>query len=692
MADRYWVGGTASWDGTAGTKWATSSNGTGGASVPTTADDVFFDAFSTGTCTIATGNTGAKSINCTGFTGTITGTAAISVAGSITLVAGQTYTHVGTVTITGTGTLTTAGKTFGGLTVDGSGITLTLGDALAVTGRTITVTLGTFNTANYNVTCAAIVSNNSNVRTITFGSSTITLSTTGRAIDFRTVTNLIFNSNTSQINMNQSNVLFDAPSQTFYNVSFTSAATDGNRSILSANTFNNLTLTPPTGNTGYVNLILAANQTINGTFTCSGNSVTNRTFIRSDVVGTTRTLTVATLSANDCNFRDITIAGAAAGTAPTRAGDCDGNSGITFPSSKTVYWNLSGSQSFAATGWATTSNGTPAVNNYPLPQDIAIFTDSGAAGTITCGDAVGGTLPQIDLSARTSAMTFDFFATAGREIYGSFINSANAAVTLAWFGNGALTFRRRSAVTFDTANRTFVGSGIVIDAPSGTVSLGNNTTLNGSLTLTRGTFNGNTYNVTCTTFSSNNSNTRTLTMGSGTWTLSGTGTVWNLATTTNLTFNKNTANIVLSNTTTTARTFAGGGLTYNNLTIGGSTGTSTLTITGTNTFDTLASTKTVAHTIVFPNVTTTVSNWTITGTVGNLVTLSRTGASGTFTLAKSGGGVISGVDYLSISNSTASPTNTWYAGANSTDGGGNTNWLFTVAPTPTANGNFFFFM
>ena len=178
-------------------------------------------------------------------------------------------------------------------------------------------------------------------------------------------------------------------------------------------------------------------------------------------------------------------------------------------------------------------------------------------------------------------------------------------------------------------------------------------------------------------------------MGSGTWTLSGTGTVWNISTTTGLTFNKNTANIVLSDTSTTARTFAGNGLTYNNLTIGGATGTSTLTITGTNTFDTLASTKTVAHTITFPNVTTTVSNWAITGTVGNVVTLTRTGGSGTFTLAKTDSGVISGVDYLSISNSTASPINTWYAGANSTDGGGNTNWLFTVAPV---NSNFFFFM
>jgi hypothetical protein len=43
MANRYWVGGTATWDNTAGTKWATTSGGAGGSTAPTAADDVFFD-------------------------------------------------------------------------------------------------------------------------------------------------------------------------------------------------------------------------------------------------------------------------------------------------------------------------------------------------------------------------------------------------------------------------------------------------------------------------------------------------------------------------------------------------------------------------------------------------------------------------------------------------------------------------
>jgi hypothetical protein len=180
-------------------------------------------------------------------------------------------------------------------------------------------------------------------------------------------------------------------------------------------------------------------------------------------------------------------------------------------------------------------------------------------------------------------------------------------------------------------------------------------------------------------------------MGSGTWTLSGTGTVWSKGAL--ATINANTSTIELSNTTTTARTFAGGGATYNNLTIGGATGTSTLTFTGNNTFNTLASTKTVAHTITLPaSGTTTVANWTITGTVGNVVTLNSSTPGTQSTLTKTGGGVISGLDYLSIRDSNATPgTLTWYAGANSTNVSNNTGWIFTAPPSLGTSNYFLMF-
>jgi hypothetical protein len=143
--------------------------------------------------------------------------------------------------------------------------------------------------------------------------------------------------------------------------------------------------------------------------------------------------------------------------------------------------------------------------------------------------------------------------------------------------------------------------------------------------------------------------------------------LWTTTTTTNLTFNKNTANIVLSNTSTSARTFDGGGLTFNKLTIGGATGTSTLTINGVNTFSELASTKTVAHTVSL-GANQTVETWSITGTVGNIVTVTSNDPVniGPRILTKSGGGFLTGVDYLTIRGLTGTPiSDTWYVGSNS---------------------------
>jgi hypothetical protein len=42
MADRYWVGGSGSWNST--TKWSATSGGASGASVPTASDNAIFDA------------------------------------------------------------------------------------------------------------------------------------------------------------------------------------------------------------------------------------------------------------------------------------------------------------------------------------------------------------------------------------------------------------------------------------------------------------------------------------------------------------------------------------------------------------------------------------------------------------------------------------------------------------------------
>ena len=75
MANRYWTGavngGTGTWDTSNTANWSATSGGAGGASVPTSSDDVFFDANSgAGVCTLGA-NVVFRIGNFTGYTGTV---------------------------------------------------------------------------------------------------------------------------------------------------------------------------------------------------------------------------------------------------------------------------------------------------------------------------------------------------------------------------------------------------------------------------------------------------------------------------------------------------------------------------------------------------------------------------------------------------------------------------------------------
>jgi hypothetical protein len=548
-----------------------------------------------------------------------------------------------------TQTITSAGKTFPcPILLSSYGGTVELADALDAGFNSLTVTNGTFDTKNYNVTAGSLVSDNSNVRAISLGSSTVTL--TAAAINFATSTNLTLSAGTSSIVCNSvTSISFSGGGKTFYDVSFTNTST---ATINQSNTFNSLSITAPSA-AGLCTVALESDQTITGTLTVAGATAIRRIFLRSSVVGTTRTLTVGTLSATDCDFRDITIAGAAAGSSPTRAGDCGGNTGVTFPAPKTVYWNLAGSQDWNATAWAPGSGGTPDINNFPLAQDTAVFDNAGAITQVSSG--VSWNMGTIDMSGRTSAMTFNVNSNSP-VVYGNFLFGTGVTPS----GTQAIVFSGRGTKTI-TSNGILFTQQITIDCFTGTVQLADALALDAArtLTLTSGTFDAVTYNVTTGLFSAA-ANT-TLKMGSGTWTLSGTGSLWSNISTAIL--YKGSANIVLSNTSTSARTFTGGGQSYNKLTIGGATGTSTLTISSNNQFTELASTKTVAHTIALGTTIQTFGAWTVTGTVGNVVTLTGTGTA--HILA---GACTSGINYLamgSIGFAATSPGE-FYAGANST--------------------------
>jgi len=601
----------------------------------------------------------------------------VTIYGNLALGSGVTMAGTQAIVFSGrnTQTITSAGKTFSQpITIDSYGGTVQLGDAFNIGTNILSVTNGTFNTQNYNVTAGSLSSSSTNVRAINLGSSTVTLST-GSGVGFLGA-NFTFNAGTSTINLAGSAGPTISGGVTFYNVSVSALPSGGSLTLTGANTFNNLTvLAPVSASLGTISV--QANQTITGTLTVSGASPIRRIFLRSDTLGTQRDLTVGTLVADDCDFRDIEILGAAIGTAPTRAGDCGGNNNITFPSAKTVYWNLSGTQNWSDTGWASSSGGTPDINNFPLAQDTAVFDNTGSVtGTITVNAAWN--IGTFDASTRTSAMTF---TNGGNTpvIYGDWKFGTGVAHSSS---AGTLLFSKRGTQTI-TSNGVAFGCQITITCFTGTVQLADALTLIAARTLafTSGTFDAVSYNVTVGVFASSTAGPtggiKVLKMGSGLWTLSGTGTVFAGDFSTNAALYKGTADILLSDTSTTGRTFAatGSGASYNKLTIGGTTGTSTTTFSGTSgcQFTELASTKTVAHTLALGTGALTLGKWSITGTAGNVVTVTGTA---TLTIA---GARVSGVDYLAMGTTAVSPTSPgeFYAGVNSTGTGSGV--LLTIA-------------
>ena len=118
MANRYWVGGTGTWD-PASTSWSTTSGGSSGSAAPLATDNAIFDANSGGgTVTVLDGPGGSgfspecANLTCTGFTGSIDSSGnAININGNITLSVGGDYTLLNVLIRAGTAcTLTSVGK------------------------------------------------------------------------------------------------------------------------------------------------------------------------------------------------------------------------------------------------------------------------------------------------------------------------------------------------------------------------------------------------------------------------------------------------------------------------------------------------------------------------------------------------------------------------------------------------------
>lgn len=680
MANRYWVGGSGTWNTTSTTNWSASSGGAGGASVPTAADSVFFDR--TGTYTVTcTGD--LKCLDITVSAGTVTfadGTSpTFTISGSMSLLAGTAWNTTGAITFNATSSgkaITTNGVYIAGnITFNGSGGTWQLGSAITTAGI-IYFNAGTFTTGtNYSITALSIRIDGA---TVYLNGSSVYVSLAGNTFMYFSGT---LATGTSKIYATASTVdFFCAGVGALYDVYFNNSNIDFVRLSCQGCTLRYVTVTKRS-NPGVGEFQINGTPTsISNLSIIGGGGANCRMRIQSNQPDLfTRVLTCNSISFTDVDFRGITAAGNAAPFWGTRLGDCGGNSNIDFDPAKTVYWNLAAGGTWSSTAWATTGGGTPSINNFPLAQDTVIFQSTGLnSGTTVYVDG-NYSIGTLDLSARTSN-TMNLQLLTNIEIYGNWIGGSGVTMS----GTGTIVFRGGTAQAFTSAGVVFV-SPIKINSPSGTVTLQDNLTVSssgaGAVSLINGTLNLNGKTLTLSspttaTFlvaAGDSGGSRNLTFNGGTLSIATSGSaVFNNTSPTNFTTTAGTGTGKITLTSASDKTFVGGGSTFNCTLDQGGAGA--LTITDSNTFNDITNSykATAPTTIKFTaGTTTTVSNFTATGSGGKLLTINSSTSGTQFTLSKSSGLV--NATYLNIKDSVATGGATWKA-LSSVNSGNNTGW------------------
>lgn len=606
MADRFWVGGTATWDGTAGTKWATTSGGGGGAAAPTSADDVYINGASGAvTISLAAGAV-CKTLDFTGFTGTFGSTSSgptVSIFGGLVVVSGFTmrtghgFIMSATTDNGGSGwPVTTNGVTMCPLTFSGSGGKWTLQDNL--TCGAITQSNGTLDTNSKTVTSSGVWTQ-SGSPTTTMGSSQISATT----LTWASTGTFTANTATITLTSTAATVTVASGGRDANGASLVMTLTATSAATFAGGTWANVTRTDvTTGSTA-----MSGDLTVTNTLTLTGSSASSRHLVQTNVLGTQRTITAATVSLTNVDFMDIAAAGAASPFTGTRLGDCLGNSNITFDTPRTLYAVASGNFSSTAM-WSLGSGGT-AGEPTPMPQDDVILDGGSAAGTYT-NDLLR---PCRNLNCTGFTRTLANTSTT-ISFYGSLTFVSGMTVSL---GNPNVYFRGRGSHTLTNGGKSWSFSGgnrdVTFSAPDGSYTLGDafiaSSTVN--ILFDAGTFNSANYPITARYIGAVNP-TAACTLNFGTSTITSiTTTAFGFSGST-LTLDADEATFVCDTASLNSRTFTGGGFNYGTITYTVANSTGTLVLTGANTIGTLNVGS--GRQVTFPaNTITTVGNLNIDG-------------------------------------------------------------------------------
>ena len=671
----------------AGGDWNIASTWVGGV-VPTNADDVLLDA-SSGNVRVATasGNV-ARSLDCTGYAGTLTwlggcvlaiGNASgglVKLVATMATVIGSTTSRLDLVSTSDNGGagwgITTAGKTVPAVTFNGTGGKWVLQDALSTfAGATLTVTAGSFITNGMTPTAGSFSSSNSNVRTIDITNSTVNV--TGGTWTFTTTTNLTFVSVGSTINLGPTNGSFSGGQVNYNDIVINGwVATQTIQQGSGNPTIANLTCIG--GANKVVSLMLGSSITVTGTVTLTGNSITNRLLVFSNVLGTTRTLTVnGSVVASNVDLQDIAGAGSASWDLSAIAGgsgDAGGNSGITFTPSVTQTATGTASFTWSTHGWTT---------RVPLPQDDVVINNAFVAGqTITIDmPRAGRNLDMSGVSGNPSLVQ----SVAESVFYGSVALGSDMTIT----GTNTTRFSGRGSHTFTSAGRSFAGT-VSIGGPGGTYALQDAFATAGNLAINDGTFTTNDHSVTVLNFTANSGRTAVLNLGTSTIALTVAGASSSMWNTNNLftTVNGASATLIVVNPTTSTRGIVLRGVAQSTIgtityTVAASTGVLFINAGGGQApeIGTLNIGDGRTLQLVAGNTTSITNAFNVNGTAGNLTSIVSSTPGTQATLSMASGTVTA--RYVSIQDSNATGGAYWLA-VDAVDGGNNTGWFFETLP------------
>jgi len=557
VADRYWVGGTGTWNTSSTANWSASSGGASGASVPTAADSVFFDQVGTYTVTM-TGT--LRCLDITVSAGTVTfvdgTTPTLAVSGSMSLVSATVWSATGTITFNATTTgktVTTNSVTINGsITFDGVGGEWTLQDAMTVGAtRTVTLTNGTLALSTFTLTTGFFSSNNSNIRTIAFGTGNIIVIGAGGTLwTTATVANLT-TTGTQVVNVSYtgaaattvaSGSLNEANSISFNFTAGTYALTDsGNKRNLNftgfAGTVNNasrsiygdLNLGSTATFTGGINAWTLASTSAGRTITTNNTAIdfpltftgVGGSWILQDALtnGATRTVT---LNSGTLDLGGFTLT---TGFFTSDGGNVRtiafGTGNITVIGAGGTLWNTNTTNNLTTTGSKVVNvsyTGVVAVTINPgfAVTEAQAFSFNFTAGTYALNTGGGG---KLNLNFTGFAGTV---SNSAQSIYGNLNLGSTATFT---GGTGTFTFRSTSA------GRTITTNAITIDFPLIFSGVGGSWALQDALTtgatrtvaLNDGTLDLGAFTLTTGFFTSATATARTIAFGTGNITVIGAG-------------------------------------------------------------------------------------------------------------------------------------------------------------------------